>query len=189
MSDVRARLLGGRPGPKPPRGPKSPLWARLLVYLGALLALVPLGLIVTEKLLASRYAGALHRGVLLSPDARRGGDVPTSLHGPLNYLPIGSDARASNPAAGARSDTIIIVHIPATIDRAYLISIPRDLRVNIPANPDTNFAGQLTKINASFEYGGRGIGGVQLLSTTLSQLTGLTFDGAAVVDFGGFDKV
>jgi LCP family protein required for cell wall assembly len=100
---------------------------------------------------------------------------------------IGSDARASNPSMGARSDTIIIVHIPVTLDRAYLISIPRDLRVNIPAAG--GFGGSLDKINASFQDGGPGAGGVQLLSATLTQLTGVEFDGAAVVDFGGFDKI
>ena len=90
---------------------------------------------------------------------------------------------------GARSDTIIIVHIPATLDRAYLISIPRDLRVNIPPTPAADFGGALDKINASFQDGGQGAGGVQLLSETLTQLTGVRFDGAAVVDFGGFDKI
>jgi LCP family protein required for cell wall assembly len=90
---------------------------------------------------------------------------------------------------GARSDTIIIVHIPATLDRAYLISIPRDLRVDIPPMLDRGFPGALDKINASFQDGGQGAGGVQLLSATLTQLTGVRFDGAAVVNFGGFDKI
>jgi LCP family protein required for cell wall assembly len=90
---------------------------------------------------------------------------------------------------GARSDTIIIVHIPVTLDRAYMISIPRDLRVEIPPDPDRNFGGGFNKINASFQYGGEGSGGVQLLSATLTNLTGIHFDGAAVIDFSGFDKV
>jgi LCP family protein required for cell wall assembly len=90
---------------------------------------------------------------------------------------------------GARSDTIIIVHIPTSLDRAYLISIPRDLRVSIPPYAPASFAGAVGKINSSFQYGGGGSGGVQLLSETLTQLTGLTFDGAAVIDFGGFDRV
>jgi LCP family protein required for cell wall assembly len=152
---------------------------------------VPLSLMGAEKMLAARYSSAVHRGDLLAPDARSGaaGTRLTSLHGPLNYLLIGSDERAKNPGMGARSDTIIIVHIPATLDRAYLISIPRDLRVDIPPDPDRDFNGSLDKINASFQYGGDGGGGVQLLSTTLTQLTGIHFDGAAVIDFGGFDKV
>lgn len=144
------------------------------------------GLIAAEKLLTARYDAALHKGSLIAPGARRG---ETSLAGPLNFLLVGSDQRVKNPTMGARSDTIIIVHIPATLDRAYMISIPRDLRVNIPPYAPANFGGALDKINASFQNGGAGNGGVQLLSETLTQLVGIRFDGAAVVNFGGFDKV
>jgi LCP family protein required for cell wall assembly len=170
----------------PARKPRGPLWAKMAIAFGLVLILVSLGLLGAEKVLTARYAGALHRDDLLAPGARRGGSQ-TSLTGPLNYLLIGSDARVSNPSMGARSDTIIIVHVPATLDRAYLISIPRDLRVDIPAMGAFN--GALDKINASFQHGGPGAGGVQLLSATLTKLTGLEFDGAAVVDFGGFDKI
>ena len=164
---------------------RSPLWAKLMIVIGAILAIVPLGLIGAEKALSARYFDALHHGSLLAPDARG----TTSLAGPLNFLLIGSDYRVKNPAMGARSDTIIIVHIPATLDRAYLISIPRDLRVNIPPDPDRGFGGSMDKINSSFQDGGQGEGGVQLLSETLNQLVGVHFDGAALVNFGGFDRV
>jgi LCP family protein required for cell wall assembly len=153
--------------------------------------IVPLTLMGAERVLTARYTGSVHHGDLLAPNARSGagGSQLTSLHGPLNYLLIGSDARVSNPDMGARSDTIIIVHIPATLDRAYLISVPRDLRVDIPADPSRNFYGSQNKINSSFQFGGGGNGGIQLLSMTLTQLTGIHFDGAAVVNFSGFDHV
>ncbi len=171
-----------------PRKNRSPLWTKAVIVLGVFLMIISIGLLGGEQLLAVRYAGALHRSTLLAPNARHdGGQAPTSLAGPLNYLLIGSDARTGNPSMGARSDTIIIVHIPATMDRAYMISIPRDLRVQIP--PDGAFAGAVGKINSSFQYGGQGNGGVQLLSETLTMLTGITFDGAAVINFSGFDRV
>ena len=73
------------------------------------------------------------------------------------------------------------------MDHAYLISIPRDLRVHIPPDPDDRTSsGAHDKINGAFQYGGGGIGGYQLLSRTLNQLTGVRFDGAAIVDFDGF---
>jgi LCP family protein required for cell wall assembly len=171
---------------------RDPLWARLLVVFGALMLVAASAAVVTTKVLAHRYDAAVKKGSLIAPDARAGGggDQPHSrLTGPLNYLLIGSDARADDPTAGQRSDTIIIVHVPATMDRAYLISVPRDLRVQIPPFPATGFQGSREKINAAFEYGHGGEGGVQLLSTTLYKLTGIGFDGAAVVDFGGFEKV
>jgi LCP family protein required for cell wall assembly len=150
------------------------------------------GAITATKVLAARYDSTVRKGTLIAPGARSGGsggdESRSSLSGPLNYLLIGSDARAEDPSAGARSDTIIIVHIPVTMDRAYLISIPRDLRVQIPPFPATGFLGAHEKINGAFEYGHGGDGGVQLLSATLSQLMGITFDGAAVVDFSGFQK-
>jgi LCP family protein required for cell wall assembly len=151
------------------------------------------GAITATKVLAARYDSAVKKGTLIAPGARAGGpagdESRSRVTGPLNYLLIGSDARADDPTAGARSDTIIIVHIPITMDRAYMISIPRDLRVQIPPFPQAGFFGAHEKINGAFQYGGQGDGGVQLLSATLSQLMGITFDGAAVVDFGGFQKV
>jgi anionic cell wall polymer biosynthesis LytR-Cps2A-Psr (LCP) family protein len=62
------------------------------------------------------------------------------------------------------------------------------MRVQIPPFAPTGFQGSREKINGAFEYGKTVSGGVQLLSTTLSQLLGITFDGAAVVDFSGFEK-
>ncbi|HEX6498587.1 MAG TPA: LCP family protein [Micromonosporaceae bacterium] len=150
---------------------------------------------VAAKALTHRYDQAVHKAVLLDPGARakRHGDQQATVTGPLNYLLLGSDARVDNPSLGQRSDTIILLHIPASLDRAYLISIPRDLRVSIPPFPDTGFAGSTEKINAAFGYGSRNgvgaLGGVRLLSATLSQLLGIRFDGAVIVDFAGFQKV
>jgi LCP family protein required for cell wall assembly len=181
--------LPTKPRPtKPSRKGRTPLWAIVSIALGLVLTLGAGGALAAERFFTARYSAALHQDNLIAPGARRGaGDA--SMSGPLNFLLVGSDARAKNPDMGARSDTIIIVHVPATLDRAYLISIPRDLRVNIPAMPALNFPGRLDKINASFQDGGQGTGGIQLLSATLTQLIGVRFDGAAVVNFGGFDKV
>jgi LCP family protein required for cell wall assembly len=182
---------GMRPPAKRKPPGRDPLWARLLVVFGAILVLAATGTIAATKVLASRVDSAVKKGTLIAPGARAGtGDVAYgSVTGPLNYLLIGSDARTDDPTAGARSDTIIIVHIPASLDRAYLISIPRDLRVQIPPMPSAGFYGAYEKINGAFDYGRGGEGGVQLLSATLSKLIGISFDGAAVIDFGGFEKV
>jgi LCP family protein required for cell wall assembly len=185
-----AAAEAARPAERNRPSDRDPLWARLLVVLGALLMILASTAITTTKVLANRYDAAVKKGNLIAPGARTGGDeAPSRLTGPLNYLLIGSDARADDPTAGQRSDTIIIVHVPVTLDRAYLISIPRDLLVQIPPFPATGFEGSREKINGAFEYGRGGEGGVQLLSATLNDLIGVRFDGAAVVDFGGFEKV
>uniref|UniRef100_UPI003CD08D93 LCP family protein n=1 Tax=Rugosimonospora acidiphila TaxID=556531 RepID=UPI003CD08D93 len=156
------------------------------------------GGVVGLRFLADRYDRSVHKATLIDPGARvdatpdGGGLVapilgPT-ITGPLNFLLLGSDARDTDPSNGQRSDTIILVHIPASLDRAYLISIPRDLRVKIPADQATGYEGGRQKINAAFNFGGGGVGGFQLLSKTLNQLVDVRFDGAAIINFDGFQS-
>ncbi len=135
------------------------------------------------KLLTERFNQALHKADLLDSGARTG---TGELHGPFNYLLIGSDQRPTSPNSH-RADSIVIVHIPAGLDRAYLISIPRDLRVTIPPYPQGGYKGGADKINSAFQYGQAD--GAKLLSATVTNLTGVRFDGAAIVDFTGFKRV
>ena len=134
--------------------------------------------------LTHRYDRTVAKGELLDPTARM---KRTDLGGALNYLLIGSDHRPGANAADQRSDTILIVHVPAGMRQAYLISVPRDLLVAVPAAP--GWPGGQDKVNAAYEHGGGGEGGARLLSATLTRLTGLRFDGAALVDFSGFTRV
>lgn len=143
---------------------------------------------VALRALTARYDDAVIKERLLDPSAR---DDPEKgrVTGPLNFLLIGSDQRARNPDAGERADTIMIAHVPEGLDRAYLISVPRDLLVHIPAHPPSGYPGGADKINAAFQFGKGGQGGTQLISATLTNLTGIRFDGAAIINFGGFRKV
>ncbi|MET7707144.1 LCP family protein [Micromonospora sp. NPDC005413] len=136
------------------------------------------------KTLTHRYDRSVAKEQLLDPDARTG---RTDLDGPLNYLLIGSDRRPGDSGPDQRSDSILIVHVPAGQQEAYLVSIPRDLLVAIP--PGNGFGGGQDKVNAAYEHGGGGRAGAQLLSATLNRLTGIRFDGAALIDFSGFRKV
>lgn len=136
------------------------------------------------KTLSHRYDRTVAKEQLLDPDART---ERTDLDRALNYLLVGSDRRPGDSGPDQRSDTILIVHVPAGRREAYLVSIPRDLLVAIP--PANGFGGGQDKINAAYEHGGGGQAGVQLLSATLNRLTGIRFDGAALIDFSGFRKV
>ncbi|HEY6597035.1 MAG TPA: LCP family protein [Asanoa sp.] len=153
--------------------------------------MIGLGLVVLAgvsvlglRALAARYDNSVGKAALLDPAARATGPNANAPSGPLNYLLIGSDKRSSNASMGQRSDTIMILHIPAGRQRAYLVSIPRDLLVPIPPEPTTNYPGGSDKVNAAFGYGG-----ANLLSATISKLTGVRFDGAAIIDFSGFARV
>jgi LCP family protein required for cell wall assembly len=158
----------------------------------ALILLAGAGFVAMRTIL-HRYEANISHQTLLDPSARDGRAEPAGNFGrpdePLNFLLIGSDMRATEPEDGQRSDTIIVVQVNRARDAAYLVSIPRDLLVDIPRFEPTDFYGSREKINAAFHFGGGSSGGVQLLSATLAQLTGLRFDGAAVIDFGGFERI
>ncbi|MCM0675174.1 LCP family protein [Micromonospora phytophila] len=140
--------------------------------------------VVGLRVLASRYDRAVVREQLLDPTARR---ERTDPDGPLNYLLVGTDRWQSGSAADRRADSILIVHVPDGGREAYLVSVPRDLLVAIP--PANGFGGGQDKVNAAYEHGGGGQPGTRLLSATLARLTGIRFDGAALVDFTGLRKV
>jgi LCP family protein required for cell wall assembly len=163
-------------------------WPRALLIIGA----VVLGLAGltagAAEVLVHRFDRQVTHDTLLAPRARSLAPAQhTPVTGPLNYLLIGSDLRSDDPDGGQRSDTIIVAHIDKGLDKAYLLSIPRDLWVSMPPDPKLNFGGDNNKVNAAFEYGGGGSGGTQLLSETLTALLGIQFDGAAVVDFAGLE--
>jgi LCP family protein required for cell wall assembly len=193
--DEADKATAGEPIPAvPPRRRWRRVLAKVLIGLAVLVLLAAGGGIVAFKALSHRYETSVHKQTLLDPNARSspvqgGGIIQTSLRGPLNFVLLGSDARDTDPSNGQRSDTIIVVHVPASLDKAYFISIPRDLRVKIPADPTHDYRGGTGKINGAFNFGGGGEGGYQLLSKTLYQLMGIKFDGAAIINFDGFQNV
>ncbi|WP_233625011.1 LCP family protein, partial [Actinoplanes sp. ATCC 53533] len=131
--------------------------------------------------------------------AKLPGKKRATLTGAKNILLVGIDAR-KNQASGTpiRSDSIILLHISADLRQGYLISLPRDSYVSIPAydNGKMSWAGGKSKINAAFAYGSRGLNGpealsrgFELLTVTVKKVTGITPDAGAIIDFQGFRKV
>ena len=175
---------------------KAPLWARLCAIFGCVLMVVSGGVLVTSQVLIARYTGAVQTGNLFGDDAAAATvKVSDIKKGPLNILLVGIDPR--NDTTAPLSDSIIVVHVDESLQNAYLFSIPRDLLVQIPAFPKTNFRGGTAKINAAMSYGssiGNGkhdVGqGFDLLAKTVSRLTGIKkFDAGAIINFGGFKKI
>ncbi|WP_279106883.1 LCP family protein [Gordonia paraffinivorans] len=129
------------------------------------------------------YDSKLDRIDALRPYAGRPADTPGS-----NWLIVGTDSRAdltaeqravlsTGDADGSRTDTIMLVHNPPGSGKATVVSIPRDLYVEIPGN------GSL-KINAAYN-----IGGPALLAQTVESVTGIHIDHYAEIGFGGFDTL
>jgi LCP family protein required for cell wall assembly len=116
--------------------------------------------------------------------------VPTSLTSDgTNWLIAGSDSRGGLTAAqenqlalgrditGGRSDTIMLLHLPANGTRPTLVSIPRDSYVPVPGVGEN-------KINAAYS-----IGGPKLLVETVQNVTGLHINHFMSIGFGGLVSV
>jgi LCP family protein required for cell wall assembly len=97
---------------------------------------------------------------------------PASTGAALNFLIVGLDrspARSSDARAAA--DAIIVAHVPRDRSAVYLLSIPRDLSVRFPS---TGIAGGT--INGAYADGGW-----DMVARTVTQLTGVDFDGGATI--------
>jgi LCP family protein required for cell wall assembly len=109
---------------------------------------------------------------------------------PLNILLLGADNGGDTQSVADdlkdgkwtpfahRSDTLMIAHVPADRKSVQLVSIPRDTWVKIDGYPYADGHG---KINAAFAFGGP-----SLAAKTVQQLTGITIDHLAVIDWAGF---
>ena len=151
---------------------------------------------------ASGYALLRHFNGNIQQDNIVGllGDQPVNLHPQAeNILVIGSDTRHGqgkgygNGLVTDQSDTLMIVHIPASRRWAEVMSVPRDSWVSIPACEMGN--GRLSaptqyKINEAFAignlYGNHTALGVACTVKTVEQNTGIYIDHFVVVNFTGF---
>ncbi len=112
-----------------------------------------------------------------------------TVDGALNILLVGSDSRDPDAPVDTKSqwraDTIIVMHIPADHQEAYLVSIPRDLYVPIPESAGAQCgSGQRAKINAAFAFGG-----LPLAVRTVECFTDVRIDHVMAIDFAGFKQV
>ena len=106
-----------------------------------------------------------------------------------NWLITGSDSRAGltkkeenqlalgHDISGNRSDTILLLHVPANGTRPTLVSLPRDSYVPIPGHG-------YNKLNAAYAFGGP-----KLLVQTVQNVTGLPVSHYMGIGFGGLVSV
>ncbi|MFO7549326.1 MAG: LCP family protein [Acidimicrobiia bacterium] len=112
------------------------------------------------------------------------GPLPSLASAGEVYLIVGTDSRENLPDdlegafgdfAGSRADVIILTQV---VDgRVQLLSIPRDLRVEIPGH-GTN------RVNAAYAFGGP-----DLLVATVTGATGIPISHYMEVEFGGFASI
>jgi LCP family protein required for cell wall assembly len=179
-----------QPQKPPSRRRRRPRWGRIALVVVIALLICGGGALIAARILLSMATSNVAQLQIPPNDAMANGRV---LDGPLNLLLVGiDDGQASGQenrgTIDARADSIMILNIPASHDRGYLVSMPRDLWVSIPGHGHG-------KINAAYQYGSAGktgdafyAGGLDLLMRTIHQETGLTFNAAATVNFTGFTQ-
>lgn len=207
-----ARRGGGRPErPNRRRGLRSTMVVgRVAAALMAVLALVLTGGAWQWQ---TSKNNMLNRISALDPDSR---DIldPNAQFGDENFLIVGVDSRlgensdmgagTTEDAAGARSDTVMLVNIPANRERVVGVSFPRDLEIEPmlcePWDPRTREYGPITdpdspmygaeqvyteyKLNSAYA-----VGGPKCLVKVIQKISGLSINRFMAVDFAGFSKM
>jgi LCP family protein required for cell wall assembly len=157
---------------QPPPKPKRYWWRFLLASVVIVLA-TGTATAVSALLYVGSIADALSHNNVLQNKVQKflaqtnGGE-------PENILIIGSDKRASEPEDPGRSDTTILLRLDPDQGAISLMSIPRDLKVEIPG-VGTN------KFNAAYAYGGP-----KLTLQVVKEMTGLPINHVVNVDYLGF---
>jgi LCP family protein required for cell wall assembly len=172
-----------RPEDRPP-APRRRLRTRVLLAAAAAALLLvggAAGLLVERQRAYDRNLQRIPGA--FPPEQGRPGRAPGRAQ---NWLLVGSDRRADQATTGRdanqplwrygaqRADTIMLLHLPADRDRAYLVSLPRDAWVPIQGHGNA-------KLNAAFSFGGP-----PLLVATIERLAGVRVDHVAILDFEGF---
>ena len=161
-----------------PKPPGRPRWGRRIA-----IGVAVLGVLLVVWLVASYLS---FRAGVEDANARLPKAVEANLakqdgalvsNGSLILL-LGTDGdRTAARADARRSDSILLVRTDPKRHRLAYLSIPRDLRVDIPGHGPN-------KINAAFQ-----LGGPSLAMKTVTALTGLQPNHVVMVDFADFRTV
>lgn len=174
-------------------------WSRVLLSIAAALVLALSLTGVGIEIASSRLEGNITAVDISTTTGREHAPVQIvddeGNYQAINVLLMGSDSREGQTNkkygdpdlyTGERSDTTILLHLSADRSFATAVSIPRDTWVMLPeCAVDGETVGAFeAKFNTAFEIGGPGCT-VKLVE----QMTGLTIDNFAVIDFDGFKNV
>lgn len=128
-------------------------------------------------------------------------DIMPGQVGDENFIVLGSDTRegaeaeenigTADDVGGARSDTLMVAHVPKDRSRAVVVSFPRDLEITRPECKRWDSesgrygksmpAADQVKINTAFS-----VGGPQCVTKVVQQLTGMKINHFVGIDFHGF---
>jgi LCP family protein required for cell wall assembly len=157
----------GEPAPKPRR-----FWWRFLLA-AVLIVAVSAATTATASLL---YIDSIANAIRPENDKlqKKLNKFLADAEGAQTFLVIGSDKRANEEEDPGRSDTTMLVRLDPDKGLISMMSIPRDLKVEIPGYGTGKF-------NEAYSYGG-----TKLTLRTVKSLTGLPINHVVNVDFLGF---
>ncbi|MEV5570446.1 LCP family protein [Spirillospora sp. NPDC052269] len=157
--------------------------------------LVPLGVVAVMALPIAGYGlYSQVEGNIRHVSAEDLGPRPAKRTQAENLLVVGSDSRQGANSAygkeeGARTDTMILFHVPADGRNVRGISLPRDSMVRIPAcrtpgGAGTTVPARTGMINSAFNEAG-----LACAWKTVESATGIRVDHAVQIDFAGFKSM
>lgn len=169
-----------------PERPKSRR-RRVVVILLAVVAAILIVAVVVALTYVSRLQSAFdeNRNVIEGLDTLEDESAYRTPEGTTNILLLGSDSRGESEAEyrdqtgeeGERSDVIMLVHIPADRSGVYVMSIMRDLWLDVPGH------GQ-GRINSALSTGG-----LDLVVDTVEDALYTHIDHVVTIDFEGFSDL
>ncbi|PRY43282.1 LytR family transcriptional attenuator [Umezawaea tangerina] len=122
--------------------------------------------------------------------------------GDENFLIVGSDTRAgakpsdgvgeADKEQGARSDVLMLAHVPADRKRVVVVSLPRDVQISRPACEGWDSGtGQYNGEQIPAEKGvlantAYALGGPKCVTSMMSEITHLNINHFVSIDFNGF---
>lgn len=159
----------------------APWWAHMMLYAGGLTMVVAGGAAAVTQIGLNTANNAVEQEDILG-DAQAEMDVE-NIKGPLNILVLGVDKQGGS----TRSDTMIMVHINEDLTQASMVSLPRDLYVEIPdCGPDWGNNPCQQKLNHAASISDDWDVTRANVVETIYNLTGVEFHMGATVDFNGF---
>jgi len=179
-----------------PRSLSWGMWKRFLIA-GALIIALSGG--ATATIALNTVSGIANEVFpkLNQINAPKGVVSPVYSGGPQTFLILGSDRRARSKSAVDRSnpphsDTMLLVRFDPSQGQTSMLSIPRDLLVDIKTRKGQDYPNE--KINAAYTIGsslGGAQGGMVLAAETIEQqvFPGLKLNGIVDVNFAGFINV
>jgi LCP family protein required for cell wall assembly len=160
--------------------PSSRRGALLRYGLGALI-------VVAFTATATAVAGLLQfkqfaADLSLNPAIKHANVTIANPGNPQTLLLIGSDHRAGEPFSASNTDTMMLVRLDPNSTTINVLSVPRDLQVQLPHRGGVETA----KLNAAYSIGGPGLL-VKVLKTQV--FNGLRVNHIIDVNFKGFSDV